>query len=165
MDRRRFQPSRRQLGRRKYFAICYQCHSINQLLTLAKIFYFDQMITEPARINETTSNTLELFFTSNPTLINMGETIPGISDHEAVFIESSLRCLKVKIPQRTVFQYQKADYKGMRKNSECPCMDSNMGYPWTTFKKKRTISLMERFPSKMLQGNKPKKPWVTKVSE
>ena len=63
----------------------------NQMLTLAKDFYLDQMITEPTRITETTTNTLELFFTSNPTLINKVETISGISDHEAVFIQSSLR--------------------------------------------------------------------------
>ena len=55
------------------------------MLTLAKDFYLDQMITEPTRITETTANTLELFYTSNPTLINKVETIPGTSDHEAVF--------------------------------------------------------------------------------
>ena len=33
------------------------------------------------------------------------EVIPGISDHEAVFIESSLRPLKVKVPPRKVFMY------------------------------------------------------------
>ena len=76
----------------------------NQMLTLAKDHYLDQMITEPTRITKTAANTLELFFTSNPTLINKVETIPGISDHEAVFIESSLRPMKVKIPPRKVFQ-------------------------------------------------------------
>ena len=85
------------------------------MLNLAKDFYLDQMITEPTRITETTANTMELFFTSNPTLINKVETIPGISDHEAVFIESSLRPMKVKIPPRKVFQYKKADFKGMKK--------------------------------------------------
>jgi dihydroorotase len=34
---------------------------------------------------------------------NKVEVIPGISDHEAVFIESSLRPLKVKVPPRKVF--------------------------------------------------------------
>ena len=58
---------------------------------------------------------MQLFFTSKPTLINKVETIPGISDHEAVFIESSLRHMKVKIPPRKVFQYKKADFKGMKK--------------------------------------------------
>ena len=82
----------------------------NQMLTLTKDFYLDQMITEPTRITETTVNTLELFFTSNFTLINKVEIIPGISDHEAVFIESSLCPMKVKIPPRKVFQYKKYCY-------------------------------------------------------
>ena len=70
---------------------------------------------EPTRITETTSNILELFFTSNQTLINKVEIIPGISDHEAVFIESSLKPMKVKTPARKVYQYRKADYESMKK--------------------------------------------------
>ena len=112
----------------------------NQLLSLAKDFYLDQMITQPARITETTVNNLELFFTSNPTLINMVETIPGISDHEAVFIESSLRPLKVKIPPRMVFQYKKADNKGTKKELRVSLQQKaeseDTGYLWTTFRKK-----------------------------
>ena len=80
----------------------------NQLLTIANGVYLDQIVTQPARITETTSYLLELFFTTNATLMNKITTIPGISDHEAVFIESSLRPIKVKTPPRKVFQYQKA---------------------------------------------------------
>ena len=58
----------------------------NQLLTIAKDAYLDQTVAQPTRITETTSNKLELFFTTNAALINKVETIPGISDHEAVFI-------------------------------------------------------------------------------
>ena len=76
--------------------------------------YLDQIVTQPTRITETTSKILELFFTTNATLINKVETIPGISGHEAVFIESSLRPMKVKTPPRKVFQYKKADYTGMK---------------------------------------------------
>ena len=80
----------------------------NQLLTIAKDAYLIQIVTQPTRITET-STILELFFTTNATLINKVETIPGISDHEAVFIESSLRPMKVKTPPRKVFQYRKAE--------------------------------------------------------
>ena len=45
----------------------------------------------------TTSNVLDLFFTTKSTLVNKVEIIPGISDHEDVFIESSLKPMKVKI--------------------------------------------------------------------
>ena len=63
----------------------------NQLLTIVKDMYLDQVVTEPTRITETSSSTFDLFFTSNQTLVNKVEVIPGVSDHEAVFIESSLR--------------------------------------------------------------------------
>ena len=53
---------------------------------------------EPIRITETTSNSLDLFFTSNKTLINKVKILLGISDHETVFIESSLRPMEIYLP-------------------------------------------------------------------
>ena len=70
---------------------------------------------DPTRSTETTSNILKLFFTSDQTLINKIQIIPGISDHESVFIESSLKPMKVKSPARKVYQYRKADYESMKK--------------------------------------------------
>ena len=75
----------------------------NQMLNIVKDSFLEQMVTEPTRITETTSNVLDLFFTSNSTLVNKVEIIPGISDHEAVFIESSLKPMKVNIPPRKVY--------------------------------------------------------------
>ena len=75
----------------------------NQLLTIVKDMYLDQVVTEPTRITETSSSTLDLFFTSNQTLVNKVEVIPGFSNHEAVFIESSLRPMRVKTPQGKSF--------------------------------------------------------------
>jgi hypothetical protein len=57
----------------------------------------DQVVQEPTRVTETTANVLDLFFTNNSTLTNKVEVIPGISDHEAVFIESSLRPLNTDV--------------------------------------------------------------------
>ena len=75
----------------------------------------DQVVTEPTRVTETTLSILDLsFFTSNQTLISKVEVIPGSSDHEAVFIESSPRPMRVKTTPRKVFQYRKADYEGMK---------------------------------------------------
>ena len=48
------------------------------------------MVTEPTRITELASNVLNLFFTSNSTLVNKVQIIPGISDYEAVYIESKI---------------------------------------------------------------------------
>ena len=87
---------------------------VHQLMNTTKYFYLDQVVSEPTRVTETTTSILDLFFTSNQTFINKVEVIPGISDHQAVFIESSLRPARVKTPHKKVFQCRKADYDGMK---------------------------------------------------
>ena len=74
----------------------------------------DQLILEPTRITETQANILDLFFTNNETLVNQVRIIPGISDHESVFIESSLRPMTKKIPPHKVWQYRKATNDQLR---------------------------------------------------
>ena len=86
----------------------------HQLLNITGDFYLNQVVTEQTRVTETTASILDLFFTSTQTLINQVKVIPGISDHEAVLIESSLRQMRVKTPPRKVFQYIKADYEGIK---------------------------------------------------
>ena len=70
---------------------------------------------EPTRITETQSNTLDLFFTINNTIVNQVRVIPGISDPEVVFIESSLRPINKLAITREVWQYQKEDYDNLKK--------------------------------------------------
>lgn len=127
------------------------------------------MVTQPTRITETTANTLELFFSNNSTLINKVEIIPGMSDHEAVFLESSLLPMKVKTPPRKVYQYQMADYEGLKKDLkayqqefEKEAESEDVEHLWSILKKK-IQSLMNKYcPSKMLRGYKTQKPCVSK---
>ena len=141
----------------------------NQLLTIVKDMYLDQVVTEPTRIIETSSNTLDLFFTSYQTLVNKLEVIPEVSDHDAVFIESSLRPMRVKTPPRKVFQYRKANHDAMKQElrfSQTEFQESaktkDVEHLWMTFKNK-VHSLMEsHIPSKILRGNRVQKPWVSR---
>ena len=48
------------------------------------------MVTEPTRPTETIDSIIEIFSTSNDTLMNQTRVISGVSDHEAAFVESSL---------------------------------------------------------------------------
>ena len=50
----------------------YATHSqkSHQLLTVARNCFLDQMVTEPTRSTEGTHNVLDLFFTSNQSLVN-----------------------------------------------------------------------------------------------
>lgn len=131
--------------------------------------YLDQVATQPTRITKTTANVLEVFFTSNPTLIHKVETIPGIADHEAVFTESSLRPMRVKTPPRNVYQYRKANYVSMQnelrayqQEFEERATREDVECLWSTFKKKLNSIMDKYIPSKMIRGNKTQKPWVSK---
>ena len=87
-----------------------ECH---QLLDISKNVFLDQLVLEPTRITETQSNTLDLFFTNNNTLVNQVRVIPGISDQEAVFIESNLRPIKKLAITREVSKYRSIEKKTM----------------------------------------------------
>ncbi|MEW8544204.1 MAG: reverse transcriptase family protein, partial [Candidatus Thiodiazotropha sp.] len=144
-----------------------QCH---QLLNITKDAFLNQMVAEPTRITESSSSTLDLFFTNNDTLVNQVRVIPGISDHEAVFIESSLKPMKKISSPRRIYKYHKADYDSFRKDlqefSEAfpeRAMTLDIHNAWTEFK--TTIhKLMEKHvPHKMIRGDKKPKPWITKT--
>ena len=139
-----------------------------QLLDTSKDHFLTQVVMEPTRITETCENTLDLFFTNNNTLVNRVQVIPGISDHEAVLIESSLRPMKTKIPAREVYQYNKADFTSLKnglKDMEKELIElkeSNQPVEkiWTTFKT-AFLKLMEKhIPKRTIRGNKTRKPWI-----
>ena len=81
---------------------------------ISKDNLLDQVVTESTRITEDTENILELFFCNNQSLIIRAEVIPGISDRETVYVESSLRPTKAVTPPRTVHQYHKADFESIK---------------------------------------------------
>ena len=87
----------------------------NQLINITADRFLQQLVSQPTRITETTESLLDLFFCNNRSLVNTVEVISGISDHEAVYIEASLRPHKTPQPPRTVFCYNKADYDSVKK--------------------------------------------------
>ena len=92
---------------------------------------------------------------------NKCEVIPGIGDHEAVYVESSMRPMKVKTPPLRVFQYKKADYDQMREDLRDyqtdfteQTKDSSAKDTWTKFEEKLKELTNKHIPSKMLSGKK-----------
>ena len=138
-------------------------------LNIAKASFLEQVVTEPTRVTETSSNILELFFTNNETLVNQVHIVPGIADHEAVFLESSLRPIKAKAAPKKVYQYKKADYEGFKSElREYATEFQNISNSedidtlWTKFKGKIHQLMEKYFPQKQLRGNKVFKPWIDK---
>ena len=127
------------------------------------------MVIEPTRITEDTENVLDLFFSNNSSLVNRVEVIPGISDHETVFVESSLRLAKAQTPPRNVYIYNKADFPSVKAELRRIKETFISLEPVSTtqelwYKFSFSVSdLMTRYiPTKMLSGKKIKKTWITK---
>ena len=140
-----------------------------RLLTITKDHFLDQLVTEPTRITENTENILDLFFCNNPSLVNRVEVIPGISDHEAVYAESSLRPAKAATPPRKVHLYRKADFDSLKAElrhvkEEFLSMEntSTCQEMWNKFRQTVSDLMKKHVPSKMLRGNKIKKPWINR---
>ena len=127
-------------------------------------------MTEPTRFPEDTENILDLFFCNNWTLVNHVEVIPGISDHKCVYIESSLRPSKTVTPPRKVHLYHKADFESLkgelrRVKEEFISMEptSTTQDLWVKFCSTVSDLMNKYIPSKMLKGNKVKKPWINRT--
>ena len=80
-----------------------------KLCTILNSHYLEQVNTLPTRKD----NTLDLFITSHPGLIDRCSTRPplGLSDHDCLFVSSKLRAEINKKPGRVVYDYRKADWK------------------------------------------------------
>ena len=116
---------------------------------------------EPTHITSTSQSTLDLFFTNNSSLVNKVEVIPGISDHEIVYIESSLKPRKVKKPPRKIYLYNKANIEQIKdniKNIDLTNTDisqeQDIDQLWETFKTSVINIMNENIPTKLINNSK-----------
>jgi len=69
-----------------------------------------QIIDKPTRHN----NTLDLFVSNNPSLIQSTQVIPGLADHEAVVVEVDLPPITNMQKPRRIPLFNKAGWDGFR---------------------------------------------------
>lgn len=114
-----------------------------------------QMVTQPAR----GPNTLDLFITNNESLVNKIIIIPGLSDHDIVYVEADIYPIVHKQKPRKLLLYNKADWEGlhhhMTKFSEsftnmCT-VDPHLSIKqlWSTFKSELNKSIDKYIPTKI----------------
>ena len=134
------------------------CH---QLLQISKDHFLDQLVLELKRITEDTGNTLDLFFSNNQSLVNRVEEIPGISDHETVYVESSFRPAKIITPLRQVNCYQRANFDSLKEELRQAKKDfismaeiSSADQLWEKFRTLTTELMREYIPTRLIKGNK-----------
>ncbi|XP_072043012.1 uncharacterized protein [Amphiura filiformis] len=83
----------------------------NHMLDISAEFGLEQMVTEPTRIK----NILDLFFTTNSSLVESSTVIPGISDHDGIpLIVVNSKPITVKPKPRKVYSYHKADVSAIK---------------------------------------------------
>ena len=84
----------------------YPISFCNLVLDLFYDVDLTQFVTFPTRIG----NTLDIFATNKPSLLDKCIPIPGISDHKSIYVES---CIKARCRQPTrgkIFLWAKADF-------------------------------------------------------
>ncbi|KAK3084814.1 hypothetical protein FSP39_019487 [Pinctada imbricata] len=122
-----------------------------------------QVVEHPTRKD----NILDLVITNLPNQVSRTEIMPGISDHDIVFLEFNLTPKKVKQIPRNIPLYKKAnwaDFKTELNNTydimrqEAHKMTVNE--LWHKFKTKMNELVIKHIPHKKL-SSKPKTPWVT----
>jgi len=95
--------------------ICWKTQSIighqntlrtdSTFLDLVQDNHLEQVVTFPTR----KEHTLDLFLTNRPSLVNRCEPLPGIGDHDIVYIDSDITAKINKPVKRKIFIWKKAN--------------------------------------------------------
>ena len=132
----------------------YKSGLYHQLLQISKDHFLDQLVLEPTRITEDTGNTLNLFFSNNQSLVNRVEVIPGISDHETVYVESS--------PHPANFDSLKEELRQAKEDFINMAEISSAEQLWAKFRTLTTELMRKYIPTRLIKGSKLEKPWIDK---
>lgn len=124
-----------------------------------------QMVVTPTR----KTNVLDLFLTNRPTLLNRCEVIPGISDHEVVFINMNIEPHRSKPTKRKILLWKRADLdvindlfeeyskKFMNEFKETTPVEEM----WQSFRNHCKHIIEKHVPSK-LSSSRFHQPWINK---
>ena len=94
-----------------------------KLLDIVTDFSLSQVITEPTHHLENSKSLLDLFLTSNPTMVNDIYHMPGLglSKHDCLMIHMSIMPQRAKVMPRKVLMFRKMDTDGFTKDAELFC--------------------------------------------
>ncbi|MES9882305.1 MAG: reverse transcriptase family protein [Sedimenticola sp.] len=132
-------------------------------LNILDDFNLSQMVSKPTRFQ----NILDLFLTTNGTLVKRVYNLPGLGDHDIVCAEVSLKPKQAKQKPRLVHLYKKADWDGLRKKMHTyqeeflrKCTGMSVENMWTDFTQNLDTYLSQFIPKKLIRG-KNQLPWIT----
>ena len=134
------------------------------LIDISQHHRLSQMVTEPTRLN----NTPDLFLTNLPTLIQEVEVVPGLSDHDAVIVQSKMRMSLAKQANRKIPLYSKANWQAIRadlqslenKISDLILQGTDVDSVWRKFRDSILLAISQHIPHKMSRKHLSL-PWIT----
>ena len=136
------------------------------LLNTVQDLDLDQIVKFPTR----KQNTLDLFLTNRPSLVNRCEPIPGISDHDtAIFINIVAKAQLAKPPKRKILIWKRGDFESLRKEiatfSQSLTESHNPNTPvdqlWECIKSTLHNATDKYVPSKM-SSSRYNQSWITR---
>ena len=111
---------------------------------------------------------LDIFLTNRPTLVNKCQPLPGVSDHDIVYVDSSIKPNRGKPPRRNIHIWKRADIESMIKDTEELTINFNESYNhhncieemWKFINQSLLQILNKHVPSKM-SSTRFHQPWIT----
>ena len=150
---------------------CQNLTTANQLIDIVNEYGRGQIVDKETRITENSSNTLDIFLTNFPDMVNRCEVIPGISDHDIPLLDVSTRVVINKKAPKKTFQYSKGNFEGLRlfmsKFREQFCVKHmnkgnwNVESMWTEFKDNLLRAMNTYIPVKQTSSRKHSLPWIS----
>ena len=128
----------------------------------------EQAVTFPTRGN----NILDLFITNRPSLIERVKPVPGVSDHDIVFVQASTTAQRTKPPRRKILLWKKVDLDSLRGSiqnfsdtfTKEHSTNTDVDVLWDNFKEFSTKIIDASVPSKMT-SQRFSQPWITRKAK
>ncbi len=135
------------------------------MMTMVHDCNLEQIVTEPTR----ESNILDLFLTNRPSLVNRCEIVPGISDHDVVYVDSNIAAKRQKPIKRKIQLWDKADFDQIRLEvksfseefTKQHSVDTPVEDLWKGITTKTDEILDKRVPSKTT-SSRYSQPWINR---
>ena len=120
-----------------------------------------QVVENPTR----GENILDIFCTNKPNLVQRTKLLPGLSDHDAILVESRIKAQKNKPIAHTVSIWKKANFEAIKAETEAFATEFNKNPPETVEKQWESIrnhllDMMKKHVPTKKRSTKFHQPWI-----
>jgi hypothetical protein len=141
--------------------------TINKLfLDTVLDFSLEQIVQFPTR-NE---NILDVFITNRQSLIQRCNPVPGVSNHDGVFVQAEAWATRAKPPRRKILLWKNADTRSAQQPRTLPMTTSrytpetDINTLWEPFKESICSVIACHVPSKF-STTRFNQPWITRKAK